>query len=116
MRQRLVPLAGVVLLACFSSASFAADEAATSLNDTITVDGLPPQRGRIFFFVDDDEFVGVRISKDGKFKLKHIPPGKYKVSIEGDGILPKYQSEVTSGLAVELKTGGTELEFVLRSN
>jgi len=114
MKTRCVLLAGAVLLTHLSSASFAADEEIASVTGTITLDGLPIRHGRVFMFFDD-QFIGAKMSKEGKFKLKRIPSGKYKVVIEGDGVPAKYHSDERSELIVNVEKGANVHDFVLHS-
>jgi hypothetical protein len=55
--------------------------------------------------------------KDGKYAAKGLPPGKYKVVVDGgkDAKLPaKYSTADTSGLTVEAKAGANTFDFDLK--
>jgi hypothetical protein len=64
-----------------------------------------------------------RTGRDGAFTMSTYaegdgaPPGQYAVSIlwpDGESLIPKYSSPVTSGLQVEVKAGTNEPAFRLR--
>jgi hypothetical protein len=68
---------------------------------TITLKGKPLASGRIFFHFENDQFLGAKI-KDGTFAVKRVPVGRYRVSIEGKGVGPRYASEETTPIVVEV--------------
>ena len=97
----------------------AADDIAT-VEGRVLLDGEPLGEGaRIFFHFGDGQFVGAKV-KDGKFKMKAVPTGTYKVTVEwskkGAQLLPpKYSEEDKSELRVEVKKGANTLNFELAS-
>jgi hypothetical protein len=79
----------------------------------ITIDGKPLVAGRIFFHLDDGQFVGAKV-KDGKYVVNRVPAGTRKVTVEGMGVPAQYASEDTSGLTLVVKDGKATHDIVLR--
>jgi hypothetical protein len=105
-------LAMILLGAISRTAS--ADEPATAVRGTMRVNGKPLFVGRIFFHLDDGEFVGSQI-KDGKYKISHVPAGKWRVSVEAIDVPPRFASEEQTPLQVSVKAGSNVIDFDLRS-
>jgi hypothetical protein len=105
-------------IAFFSSGARAADD--TTVEGTVTLNGEPlPTGARIFFHFGDGQFVGTKVT-DGKFKMKAVPAGTYKVTVEmlkeGKQALPaRYSIEDKSELRVEVRKGANELNLELTS-
>jgi hypothetical protein len=105
-------------IALLGSSVRAADDA--TVEGVIALDGEPlPTGARIFFHFGDGQFVGAKV-KDGKYKMKAVPAGTYKVTVElskeGKQLLPpKYSAEDKSELQVEVKKGANTLNFELAS-
>ena len=78
----------------------------------ITIDGKPLAAGRVFFHLDDGQFVGAKV-KDGAYSIDRVPTGTRKITVEGKGVAPKFTSESTSGLTVEVKKGKSSYDIVL---
>jgi Carboxypeptidase regulatory-like domain len=97
-----------------------ADEERASVEGTITLDGKPLPGARVFFHQKDGQFIGAKTNDDGKFRVKGVPTGTYKVTVEllkdGKSLLPRrYADEGASELQVEIKKGVDTLDFDLRS-
>jgi hypothetical protein len=97
-----------------------ADEERAAVEGAITLDGKPLPGARVFFHQKDGQFMGAKTNDDGKFRVKGVPTGTYKVTIElykdGKSLLPRrYAEEDTSELQVEIKKGMNTLDFALRS-
>ena len=75
----------IFIFACiallYSGARAVADDATVPVRGTITVDGKPLTAGKIFFFIDEDQFVGAKV-KDGVYKVDHVPVGTHVVAVE----------------------------------
>jgi hypothetical protein len=102
-------MALVLMTACPGSA----DEPRPAIDGNISIDGKPMARGRIIFYLDDDQFVGVKV-KDGAFKIARVPEGTWRVGIEGEGVPAKHASEETTGLTVQVRAGKNTFDFSLR--
>jgi hypothetical protein len=90
-----------------------ADEEAATVKGMVTVNGQPLASGRIFFHFDDDQFVGAKV-KDGTYTVKRVAPGRYKVSVEGEGIPAVYAAENTTPLVVEVGKGAATVDLDLK--
>jgi hypothetical protein len=84
------------------------------ISGRITVAGKPLEAGRIIFHLEDGEFVGAKVNKDGTYMVSRVPTGTRKVTIEGKGVPVKYASENTSGLTLEVKDGKAIHDIELR--
>jgi hypothetical protein len=109
--QRLVLVLAACLVLSLSTAHARANDGKVS--GMITVAGKPLAAGRIFFHLEDGQFVGAKV-KDGKYTVNRVPVGTRKVSVEGKGVPKKYASEDTSGLTLEVKDGSATHDLVLR--
>src|SRR5580698_4403437 len=94
----------VTLMACFlflacTARSSAAD---VKVSGKITLDGKPLAAGKVTFHLDNGQFIGSKV-KDGAYKIDHLPPGKYKVTVEGKDVPATYTSEEKTPLVVEIK-------------
>lgn len=88
-------------IAVFAVGPALSGEDAAPVKGAITVKGQPLASGRIFFHLDNDQFVGAKIN-DGMFIVNRVPAGRHKVSIEGKGVGVKYTSENTTPVLVEV--------------
>jgi hypothetical protein len=123
---RFSVLAAIITMAFLSNSERvrAADDTAT-VEGTVLFDGKPLAGARIFFHFGDGQFVGAKVGKDGKYKMKAVPTGTYKVTVEmwhelKDGsvvqVVPeKYSAEDKSELQVKVKPGANTLDFKLAS-
>jgi hypothetical protein len=98
------------LLSAFAPCATAADAKVTG---KITVDGKPLAAGKVTFYFDNGQFVGSKV-KDGAYTVDHMPAGTHRVTVEGKGVPPKYSSEDTSELVVEVKEGTSTFDFDLK--
>jgi hypothetical protein len=87
---------------------------ASSLKGTLTLDGKPLSTTVIFYHVDGNQFLGAKSGQDGRYAIT-IPVGQYRVTIEGEGIHPKYSSEKATELAVAIRGGKNIVDFDLKS-
>jgi hypothetical protein len=106
----VLPVAFASLLVMSSGPALAADGKVSGI---IKIQGKPLTAGKIFFHLDNGQFVGSKV-KDGKFTVDRVPTGAKKVSVEGDGVPKKFSSEETSPLRVEIKEGDGVYDFVLQ--
>jgi hypothetical protein len=97
MAFTLVSLALVLL----ASHPAAADEPSSTVKGKVTLEGKPLESGRIFFHLKNDQFVGAKIKK-GEYSLQKVPRGTWRITIEGQGVPPKYSSPGQSPLQVEV--------------
>jgi hypothetical protein len=105
----------LVLAACFAlllSASVASADDGT-ISGKITLKGQPLESGRVFFHLDDGQFVGATV-KDGVYKVSRVPEGPRKITVEGKGVPAKYASEATSGLTVTIAPGAQTYDLDLK--
>jgi hypothetical protein len=100
-------------LALFAAGPLSADEPAPAISGTIKFQGSPLEVGKIVFHLNDGEFVGGKV-KDGIYKLTRVPPGTWRVSIEGTGAPARYGSEEKTTLKVDVKAGANIFDFDLR--
>lgn len=103
-------ITAVGLLSVSASHAAAADAKATG---TITVDGQPLAAGKVTFYQEDGQFVGSKV-KDGKYRVDHVSPGTYRVTVEGEGVPARFTSDATSPLTVEVKEAANTLDFELK--
>jgi len=80
----------------------------------VTLKGKPVASGRIIFHLDKDQFVGARIQEDGSYRIDRVPAGTWKITIEGDGIDPKFSGENKTPLVAEVKEGKSNLNIELK--
>jgi|SRR5262245_18912917 len=81
------------------------------VNGTIRVAGQPLTSGRVYFHSPDGEISGAHIT-NGRYRIHRMPVRSYRVSIEGDGVRPKY-SESRSELSVDIRMGKNTMDFDL---
>lgn len=109
-------LTWVFLFACtsllYSGARAGADDATAPVQGKITVDGKPLAEGKIFFFIDEDQFVGAKV-KNGVYKIDRVPVGKYVIAVEFPGVPAKYSDK--SQLRAVVEKGENELFFDLKT-
>jgi hypothetical protein len=79
----------------------AADEASSTVKGTVTLEGKPLASGRIFFHLKNDQFVGGKI-KNGEYSVERVPAGKWRITVEGEGVPAKYSSDEKAILEVEV--------------
>ena len=106
-------LIALVLVASSCPALTAPREVMVTVKGKVTVNGQPLASGRIFFHFDDDQFVGAKV-KDGAYTLRRVAPGRYKVSIEGEGLPAAYAAENTTPLLVEVGNGNATIDLDLK--
>ena len=107
---------GIFIFACmallYSGAPAVADDATAPVRGKITVDGKPLAAGRIFFLIDEDQFVGAKV-KDGVYKVDRVPVGAYVVAVEFEGVPARYSDK--SQLRATVKKGTNDLDLDLKS-
>jgi hypothetical protein len=77
----------------------------------ITLRGKP-LTGKVIFHLDD-QFVGSKVKEDGKYLVSRVLVGKYKVTLEGQGVPAKFTSDDVTPLTVEVKEGANTFDFEL---
>lgn len=80
----------------------------------VTVDGKPLTAGRIFFHLDNDQFVGAKV-KNGEFTLDRVPAGTHRITVEGDGVPAVYGAEDKTPLRADVKAGDNNHDIELRA-
>jgi hypothetical protein len=74
-----------------------ADDERTAVEGAITLDGKPLPAARVFFHQKDGQFMGAKTNDEGKFRVKGVPTGTYKVTIElykaGKSLLPRLSKD-----------------------
>ena len=97
MALALVSLA-VALLANHPAA---AGEGSSTVEGKVTLEGKPLRSGRIFFHLKNDQFVGAKI-KNGEYSVERVPAGKWRITVEGEGVPAKYSSAEKAIVVVEV--------------
>ena len=97
----LVALAAVCGLLFLPAVVRAADG---KVQGMVTINGKPLASGRIFFHLDNGQFVGARVS-NGRYTVDRVPVGKRKVTVEGMGVPARFKEEDRTPLVVTVKTG-----------
>lgn len=82
------------------------------LSGSVTIDGKPLAAGRVFFHLDDGQFVGAKVI-DGAYSIDRVPTGTRKITVEGKGVAPKFTSENTSGLTMKVEKGKSTFDIAL---
>ena len=93
-----------------------ADEMSSTAVGQVTVNGKPLASGRIFFYFDDDQFVGSKI-KDGAYKVGRVPHGVWGITFDGEGV-PARCTATTRGLCtitVNVERSENIFDFDLKS-
>jgi hypothetical protein len=108
------PIPAIALaLALFFAGPVSADEPTPVIGGTVSYQGKPLDRGRIIFFLKDDEFVGGKI-KGGTYKVTRVPVGAWRVSIEAMGMPAKYASEEATVFTVQVRPGANLFDLDLK--
>ncbi len=105
------------LIGAFCVSPLGADEgdaAPVVVKVNVSLDGKLLEDGRIFFHLPKDQFVGAKI-KSGKCTLDCVPAGTCKVTVESEGVPPKYSSLEQAALVVAVKPGKNAFDFALTS-
>jgi hypothetical protein len=90
-----------------------ADEESGAVKGKVTLNGEALEKGRIFFHIGNDQFVGAKI-KNGEFSVDKVPVGDWKVTVEGDGIPAVYTVDVQTPLKVAVTKDSQTFEFSLK--
>jgi hypothetical protein len=104
----IAPFAFLLLTA----ASTRAEDGA--VKGTVTVNGKPLAAGRVFFHLDNDQFVGAKV-KNGEFAVDRVPAGDCRVTIEGGGVPAVYAAEDKTPLKTAIQAGANNLDLQLRA-
>jgi hypothetical protein len=103
----------ILAVACSLQAALGPVNAAEgTVSGSVKVGGKPLVSGRAFIHLERGQFVGSMI-RDGKFVIDRVPAGRRSVTVEGDGVPPKYAVAFTSDLSVEVKEGENPSEWNL---
>jgi hypothetical protein len=105
----LIALAAILL----SSHPAMADEGTSVVTGKITLKGEPLAKGRIFFHLDNDQFVGAKI-KNGEYSVERVPVGTWRITVEGGGKLAKYSDDEKTPLKVEVKKDSNNINLELK--
>jgi SAM-dependent methyltransferase len=89
-----------------------AAEETSSVKGTISWNGKPVAKGRIFFHLDKDQFVGAKI-KDGSYAMDRVPVGEWTITIESEGIPASYSAEDKSPLRIKVNKGNQNINVEL---
>jgi len=79
---------------------------------SISVAGSPISDGRVCFHSADGQIIGAQVVK-GQFHIHQAPVGKFLVTIDGEGVPPKYSSN-KSPLSIDVRKGVSTFNFELR--
>lgn len=88
------------------------DPQTSTIDGTVVLNGKP-LAGRILLHRNDGPSLGAELAPDGTFRIKRVPVGKYRVTIEGASVPEKYSSENATPLTVEVKEGANTIQFEL---
>jgi hypothetical protein len=110
---RSVLIATITACSLFLSPISSAMAADPKASGKITLDGKPLATGKVTYHLDNGQFIGSKV-KDGEYKIDHLPPGKYKVTVEGKVVPATYTSEEKTPLVAEIKDAAVNLDFNLR--
>jgi hypothetical protein len=77
------------------------DPTTTTIKGTVSLQGKAVSNGKITFFLDNDQFIGAKV-KDGQYTVERVPPGRWKVTVEGEGVPIKWVSDRTTPLVIEV--------------
>jgi hypothetical protein len=105
----LIALAAVLL----ASHPARADEGTSAVKGVVTLKGQPLAKGRIFFHLDQDQFVGAKI-KDGEYAVAKVPVGTWRITVEGKGIPATYSDEEKTPLKVEVQKDNNNINLELK--
>jgi hypothetical protein len=86
---------------------------AGAIKGTVILKGEPLEKGRIFFHIGNDQFVGAKI-KNGEFSVDKVPVGDWKVTVEGDGVPAVYTFDVQTPLKVAVTKDSQTFQFSLK--
>jgi hypothetical protein len=90
-----------------------ADEETSAVKGTVTLNGEPLKKGKIFFYIDEDQFVGAKI-KNGEFSVEKVPIGDRHITVEGEGVPTKYSDYQKTPLRVAVTKDGQTLNLDLK--
>ena len=82
------------------------------VSGSVHVAGNPVPKGRVCLHSTDGQIIGARII-DGQFRIPNARVGKFQITIEGDGVAPRYSGD-NSELSVKVSKGVNTLDFDLR--
>jgi hypothetical protein len=114
MRTFRFSMATVALAAALlAGQTVVADEPIATVKGVVTHNGKPVEKGRIFFHLDKDQFVGAKI-KDGRFAVERVPVGSWRITVEGQGVPGIYQAEERTPLRAEIRKEPNHLDLALQ--
>jgi len=79
---------------------------------SVNVAGKSLSDGRVYLHSTDGQIIGAKVEK-GQFRIPKAPVGKFRVSIEGDGLASRYSGD-NSILTIEVRRGVNPFNFDLR--
>jgi hypothetical protein len=87
-----------------------------SPNNLVSISGVVTRRGKplvadIGFHSSGMKPFTTTTSNDGTYVLKSVPMGSYKITLNGNGVAPKYQNVEQSPLTFEVDKGGRKFEI-----
>jgi hypothetical protein len=83
------------------------------VNGNVIVNGKPLAAGKIIFHLDNDQFVGAKVT-NGSYTVDRVPAGTRRVTVEGEGVAAKFSSDNTTPLTFEVKEGGNTYDIELK--
>jgi hypothetical protein len=83
------------------------------LSGTVTLNGMPLPSGQVLFHQENGQIVGSRI-KDGMYTVDRVPVGSHKITIEAEGLPPKFSRVETTPLVAEIKKDTTTANLDLK--
>lgn len=114
-RNRIDLFAATLVALVLSTGVLAADDTkTTTIHGTAVLDGKPLV-GRILLHDGDGQFIGAKLDQAGKYTLKRVPLGAYRVTIEGKGVPQKYSADEATALTVQVVEGENSFNFELAS-
>ena len=109
-------LLAIVFVCCalFVTAPSHAVAADTKATGKVVLEDKPLAEGKVTFHLDNGQFIGSKLKKDGSYKTDRLPPGKYKVTVEGKGVPAQFTSEDKTPLVVMVEGNEINLDFNLK--
>lgn len=104
-------IVSVTLLSLLTKTALAADG---SVAGAITVNGQPLATGTISFYDNPNQVFKATIT-NGRFSIDRVPTGKYRVTIEGNGIEARFSDTTKTTLQVQLLGGNSTFNFDLNT-
>jgi len=78
----------------------------------VSIDGVAVQKGKVTFYPEVGDPVEADI-KNGSYSATDVPAGTVRVTIQGDGVPPKYGDKERTPLRLRVRKGESTLDLTL---